>query len=68
MPSKDKPDLSRFDSGAPKSGQKSRLGLMAAGGVLSGLAETYVMLMAGRFVSGVGAILLNVLMSKMVTD
>ena len=24
MPSKDKPDLSRFDSGAPKSGQKSR--------------------------------------------
>jgi predicted MFS family arabinose efflux permease len=41
---------------------------MAAGGVLSGLAETYVMLMAGRFVSGVGAILLNVLMSKMVTD
>ena len=44
------------------------LGLMAAGGVLSGLAETYVMLMAGRFVSGVGAILLNVLMSKMVTD
>ena len=28
MSSKDKPDLSHFDSGAPKSGQKSRWALM----------------------------------------
>jgi MFS family permease len=42
--------------------------LMTTGGLLTGLAEGYASLTAGRLVSGSGAILLNVLMSKMVTD
>jgi MFS family permease len=42
--------------------------LMAIGGVVSGLAQTYPMLATGRLLSGVGATLLNVLMSKMITD
>ena len=44
------------------------LALMAAGGVLTGVVPGYPQLVAGRVLSGVGAILLNVLMSKMVTD
>ena len=44
------------------------LALMTAGGLLAGLAESYPVLAAGRLISGVGAILLNVLMSKMITD
>lgn len=44
------------------------LALMTAGGVLTGLAESYAVLIAGRLLAGVGAILLNVLMTKMITD
>ncbi len=44
------------------------LALMVAGGALAGLAEGHAMLVAGRLLSGVGAVLLNVLMAKMVTD
>jgi predicted MFS family arabinose efflux permease len=44
------------------------LALMTTGGLLAGLAESYPVLTAGRLLSGTGAILLNVLMSKMVTD
>ncbi len=42
--------------------------LMAAGGVLAGFAEGYPGLAAGRLLSGLGAVLLNVLMAKMVAD
>src|SRR5579862_4858449 len=43
------------------------LGLMVLGGVLAGLAPSYPVLAAGRLLSGIGGVLLNVLMSKMVT-
>jgi cyanate permease len=43
------------------------LALMAVGGVLMGM-ESVVPLFAGRIVSGLGAVLVNVLMTKMVTD
>jgi MFS family permease len=42
--------------------------LMVAGGVLTGLAPDATTLVVGRALSGIGAVLLNVLMSKMVTD
>jgi MFS family permease len=44
------------------------LALMAAGGALAGLAGGYGALAAARLVSGLGAVLLNVLMAKMVAD
>lgn len=44
------------------------LALMTAGGVLAGLAGSYAVLFAGRLLAGIGAILLNVLMAKMITD
>jgi cyanate permease len=44
------------------------LALMAAGGALLAAAESPATLFAGRLLSGVGAVLLNVLMAKMVTD
>lgn len=44
------------------------LALMAAGGLAAALAETYPVLVAGRLLAGVGAVLLNVLMAKMVAD
>jgi MFS family permease len=44
------------------------LALMAAGGALAGLAEGYPTLAAARLLSGLGAVLLNVLMAKMVAD
>jgi MFS family permease len=44
------------------------LGLMAAGGAVAGFADGYAALVAGRLLSGFGAVLLNVLMAKMVTD
>jgi MFS family permease len=44
------------------------LALMAMGGALAGLAEGYAALAAARLLSGFGAVLLNVLMAKMVTD
>lgn len=42
--------------------------LMVLGGVLTGLADQYAMAVAGRLISGIGAVLLNVLLSKMATD
>ncbi len=42
--------------------------LMTAGGVLTALAGGFTGLAVGRVLSGLGAILLNVAMSKMVTD
>jgi MFS family permease len=42
--------------------------LMVLGGLVAGLAPSYGVLLAGRLLSGIGGVLLNVLMSKMVTD
>ena len=42
--------------------------LMAAGGLIMALASTWGWQIAGRLVAGVGGVLLNVLMSKLVTD
>jgi MFS family permease len=44
------------------------LALMTAGGLVMALAPTWPWLLAGRIVAGVGGILLNVLMTKMVAD
>ncbi|HVL59169.1 MAG TPA: MFS transporter, partial [Burkholderiaceae bacterium] len=44
------------------------LALMVAGGALTSVADSATMLAIGRGSSGIGAVLLNVLMSKMVTD
>lgn len=44
------------------------LALMIAGGVLTGLAEGMPALMAGRLVSGIGGVVMNVLLTKMVAD
>jgi MFS family permease len=41
---------------------------MTAGGVLTGVAEGSLALTVGRLVSGTGAVLLNVLLTKMATD
>ncbi len=44
------------------------LALMVLGGAITALAASVPVLAAGRLISGVGAVILNVLMSKMVTD
>lgn len=44
------------------------LALMIAGGLAMALFPSWQMQIAGRLVAGIGGILLNVLMSKMVTD
>ena len=44
------------------------LALMAAGGAVSGLGTSYAMLVAGRFITGVGVVLQFVLMTKMLAD
>jgi MFS family permease len=44
------------------------LALMVAGGALTGLAETYWLAIAGRLIGGAGGVLVNVLLTKMVTD
>lgn len=44
------------------------LALMTGGGALLALSDRYEALMAGRLISGFGAVLLNVLLNKMVTD
>jgi MFS family permease len=46
----------------------SGLILMIAGGLLMAIAPTWHWQIAGRIVAGVGGVVLNVLMSKMVTD
>lgn len=44
------------------------LAMMTLGGVLLALSDTYEIMLIGRLVSGLGAVLLNVLVTKMVTD
>jgi predicted MFS family arabinose efflux permease len=44
------------------------LALMVLGGVLLGGSHTYALAFAGRLLSGIGAVLLNVMLTKMVTD
>jgi len=44
------------------------LALMAVGGVVSALGTSYWMLVAGRFITGVGVVLQFVLMTKMLSD
>jgi MFS family permease len=44
------------------------LALMVVGGVIMAIAPTWPWLIVGRLVGGIGGILLNVLMSKMVAD
>jgi len=46
----------------------SGLAAMAIGGVLMGAADNSTTLMLGRVLSGAGAVVLNVLVTKMVTD
>lgn len=42
--------------------------LMFLGGFLAGVADNYEVVVAGRFLSGIGAVLLSVLLTKMATD
>lgn len=42
--------------------------MMSLGGALLVLSERYEIMLTGRLVSGIGAVLLNVLVTKMVTD
>lgn len=44
------------------------LGLMAAGDALMASGSAFTLLMAGRLVSGIGAVVLSVLLTKMMTD
>jgi MFS family permease len=44
------------------------LAMMTGGGALTVLSGIYEMMLAGRLVAGIGAVLLNVLLTKMVTD
>ena len=44
------------------------LALMAGGGLLSAASETYPMMLAGRLTAGIGAVFLNVLLTKMTAD
>ena len=44
------------------------LALMIAGGLLTMSSNDYAGILAGRLISGVGAVLLNVLLTKMTTD
>ena len=44
------------------------LTMMTAGGALLAVVPVYEVMLAGRLISGVGAVLLNVLSTKMVTD
>jgi MFS family permease len=42
--------------------------MMAAGGALMAVADSYGLLTAGRLVSGIGGVVVNVLMTKMIAD
>ena len=44
------------------------LALMVAGGVITAAAHGYAPALAGRLVAGIGAVLMNVLLAKMVAD
>ena len=42
--------------------------LMVAGGLIVGAGDNYGLVVVGRFISGIGAVLLNVLLTKMLID
>ena len=42
--------------------------LMVIGGVLMGAGQTYITVFTGRLLTGIGAVLFNVILTKMVTD
>jgi MFS family permease len=42
--------------------------LMFVGGILVGASDSYKMVCVGRFISGIGAVLLSVMLTKMTTD
>ena len=44
------------------------LAMMVAGGLLMGIGQSFLALACGRLISGTGAVLMNVLLTKMVTD
>ena len=44
------------------------LALMVLGGLMLGFSESYALAIAGRLISGIGAVLFNVVVTKMVTD
>jgi len=44
------------------------LALMAGGGLLSAASETYATMLAGRLTAGIGAVFLNVMLTKMTAD
>jgi MFS family permease len=44
------------------------LALMVAGGLVTAAAHGFVVAVAGRLVSGIGAVLMNILLAKMVAD
>jgi predicted MFS family arabinose efflux permease len=44
------------------------LALMVAGGALSGASSDFTVIAAGRLVSGIGAVLMNVMLSKLASD
>ncbi len=44
------------------------LALMTAGGALMALSDAWIGQIAGRLIAGIGGVLLNVLMTKMITD
>jgi predicted MFS family arabinose efflux permease len=53
---------------ADRSIAATALGLMAAGGALIGLSHGFALAVTGRLVCGVGGVLLNITLTKMVTD
>jgi predicted MFS family arabinose efflux permease len=44
------------------------LALMTVGGIIAGISDDFSTIVAGRIVSGAGAVLLNVLLSKLMAD
>jgi predicted MFS family arabinose efflux permease len=44
------------------------LGFMSMGGLIMGVDEVYTLVVTGRMICGVGAVLLNVVLTKMVAD
>ena len=44
------------------------LALMAVGGLLMGVGQSYAAVFVGRLITGIGAVLFNVILTKMVAD
>jgi MFS family permease len=44
------------------------MALMVAGGLLTGISHSYAVFLFGRLISGIGAVLLNVFLTKMAAD